>query len=261
MSDVAPAPNGPCSSWAEIAELPEGCPCVSETSGDEGTPSEATLLELLAEATDILWAILGRPNIGICEAIIHPETRGICGYPITRRHGLRTTGQGYLGSAVLLDRVPVNDVLEVIIDGEVVDPTTYELHDGQWLVRDPGSWPPGGGPATDLAFRITYTYGIEVPPLVRDATIEIANYLWSRHCGNTGGNTIPEAVDSLGTQGMQYRFRRGNTENAAAVQQALPSLTAVGLARSSYNPTGQNQQTYIYSPDLAYTNRVIRSFA
>lgn len=261
-ADSDAPPLGPCQPWADLADLPEGCPCRTLSSGDDETPSDATLEDLLAAATDILWSMLGRPPFGVCEVTVHPEQiDGICtAIPRNRFEGWGRTDD-YIDQAVLL-RAPVNDVIEVIIDGEVLSPSAYELHDGQWLIRKEGSWPLGGGAADEERFVVTYAFGVRVPYIVRAATVEIANYLWKHHCSNTG-NRLSPAVNSISTQGVSTTFNRSNPASQKAVERAVGGemLPATQLARASINPTGQPRQTEVYSPDLGYRNRTVRTFA
>lgn len=74
ISAVIPTADGPlltCSPWATVDDLPEGCPClVAESGGD--TPDAGTLAELIDDATDALFVLLGRPAIGVCELTIYP---------------------------------------------------------------------------------------------------------------------------------------------------------------------------------------------
>lgn len=258
-------PFGPCEPWATTEDLPEGCPCVDVSTGGE-VPDADTLGELLAEATDVLWGLLARPAIGICDVTIHPDaTGGVCPYEIRRRGNLPRRGEweaNFLVDAVLLEP-PVHDVVEVVIDGSVIDPAEYELHEGQWLVRASGCWPTGGGPAGEQRFVVTYQRGIAVPPTVREATVEIANWLWSQHCSNRGSARFSPAVDGVNTQGMSYRFRRGSPEAQSEVEKATAggSLPLTALVVSQLNPTGQRLPTMVYSPDLAYKPRTIRTFA
>lgn len=247
MSDFTP--SGPCASWATLDDLPEGCPCRVVESGGE-SPTDDQLEELLAEATDVVWALLGRPAFGVCEITIYPCARD------EFRRGASILGHTQFGLTgcgdcegherdVWLDG-PVHDVIEVIVDGTTLDPSEYRLEDEFWLVRVGGSWPAGG--IDDDGFVITYERGDEVPYLVRDAVIELVPDLWRDRCD--GGQRIPNAVQSMNTQGTSYSYDTNQ-----------PKLPMTWKAKSTFNPTSQHMQPYVYSPDRGYRPRTVRTFS
>lgn len=248
---------GACSPYAEVTDLPEGCPCIAEGSGGD-TPSEDQLSELLAAASDIVWSVLGRQDWGECEETIWP-CRQTWGYSWDRHNwpsydGISPRSFAHCcGEGVLLT-APVIDVTEVVVAGDVLDPSDYVLRDGLWLERVGGGWPSGSRDDLD-AFRITYTHGHTVPVLVRDATIEVANELWLDRCGS--GSNIPNAVSSASARGTSYDY----SAQRDRVEQAGSALEALWKAKTAYNPTAQPVTPLVYSPDEPYRNHRYRTFA
>lgn len=262
MSDASPTPLGPCEPWATVDDLPEGCPCIEAAgSGDDGQPTPERLEELLAEATDICWALLGRQPIGLCERTIHPclridRWRQRLGARWVEPSRLNYGAIGCPNEGVRLDG-PVNDVTEVLIDGVALDPSEYVLVDGIWLVRVEGSWPSGSMTDPD-AFAITYTQGVPVPPLVRDATIEIANLLWDDRCGRL--TCLPSRrVSSMSVAGTSYSYPQPQSD-AERVAEVATDLAITWRAIGQFNPRQQPTPSVLYDPDEPYRNSTIRQF-
>lgn len=251
--------SGPCGAWATVDDMPEGCPCITEGSGGD-TPDEAQLDELLQQATDVMWALLAYPVFGPCERTVYPCRTGYGSAPSVenRRRSLLYGACECCGCDSVWLEGPIYDVVQVIINGDVLPRTEYELHDGFRLVRPHGSWPAGGGAVSEQKFVITYEMGTPVPPLVRDSVVELANDLWLSRCGARDGR-LSRAVSSVSTQGVSMGFQRDTV--AGAARDAGEQLPKVWQAVSTYNPSGVRLRPFFYSPDAPYTNRVIRTFS
>lgn len=242
-----------CGPWADLDDLPDGCPCHTVESGGD-LPSDAELIELIDDATDALFVLLGRPAIGVCELTVYPCANTVIPF-LGPRH---PSVLGYSGMPcsdcghefdVWLDG-PVHDVLAVVIDGETLDPSEYHLEDGVWLVRREGSWPAGGDPDDDL-FSITYERGVPTSKLIRGAIAEIVNEMWMDQCGNRE-QKFTAAIRSMSTGGTQYSY-----EDVAS---ALPKMPQTRMAIAQWNPSNQAVQPFAYSPDMGYRTKVIRTF-
>lgn len=257
ISAVVPTSDGPlltCGPWATLDDLPEGCPCRTAESGGD-LPDDGTLTELIDDATDALFVLLGRPAIGVCELTIYPCSNMVMPF-LGPRHpsvlgytGMPCTDCGHEFD-VWLDG-PVHDVLAVVIDGVTLDPSEYHLEDGTWLVRRDGTWPAGGDPEDDL-FSITFERGVPPSRLVRSSIAEIVNEMWLDECGNQG-QKFSAAVKSMSTGGTQYSY-----EDVAA---ALPKMPQTRKLVAQYKPTNEAMQPFAYSPDMGYRNRVVRTFS
>lgn len=249
-----------CGPYAEVDDLPDECPCRTLGSGSD-EPSDERLEELLDQASEILWEALAFPTFGPCERTIHPCRRGPGWAPSAQRRTASLYGGcSCCGCEAVILPGPVSDITEILVDGVAVDPTSYELHEGSHLIRTDGSWPAGGGPASDERFVVTYEMGSPVPTMVRDAAIELANYLWTMRCENRS-NRLSRAATSVSTPGVSMSFSQaGRREAAAAVEQFAQELPLCHAAISTYNPTGMSIRPAVWSPDLPYENRTIRTF-
>lgn len=250
--------GGPCVAWAAVDDLPEGCPCRTEGSGGED-PSDDELEELLMQATEVIWTLLAFPYLGPCPRTIHP-CRTNLGYAPSKRvreATLRWGACACCGCDAVTLAGPIADVTEVIVDGVTLASSEYELHDNMHLVRVNGTWPMGGGPASEQNFVITYLIGAPVPTLVRDAVIELANQLWLDRCGSADSR-LPRAATGASSQGVSYSFSR--REEVDRVKTAGSELPTVRKAVSTYNPTGASLRTLVYSPDQDFKPRTIRTF-
>lgn len=251
-----------CVPYATLDDLPEGCPCRTLGSGSD-EPSDERLTELLDVASEILWTAWAYPTFGPCEVTIHPCRRGPGFAPSAarRRSTLLYGGCSCCGCEAVILPGPVYDIVEVIIDGAVLAPSEYELHGGTHLVRPESTWPTGGGPASDQRFVVTYEMGVDIPVLARDATVELANYLWTARCENRD-NRLSRAVTGVTTPGVSMSFSAsGRREAARAVEQFANALPLCQASIATYNPTGTGIRTAVWSPDLPYENRHIRTFS
>lgn len=101
---------------------------------------------------------------------------------------------------------PVESVVAVKIDGEVLDPSTYRLDSGKWLIRlDGQGWPssqdmsaPTSAPDT---FEVTYRRGLPVPPGGQIAAGVLAMELWRAACGSPACG-LPQRFQSITRQGV-----------------------------------------------------------
>jgi hypothetical protein len=249
--------QGPCAPWVTDEEVDDTEIC-RRGSGDSNGATTEEIDALRAAATDIVWVMLGRPNIGVCEVTI---------YPCSRQHSWRwwassnspdTVGYGGCAGcgengAIRLD-TPVVDVDEVVVDGAVLSPTEYYLLDGVWLVRTNGSWP-GGAVGDDYAdFSITYSFGEPVGQLISDATTEVLVDLYTSRPGRS--SVLPAGTSSASRQGISISI----DAEVDRVDRIGMSLPALAKAVAVYNPLRQPHQSWAWSPDGSHHNRTVRTF-
>lgn len=254
-SGGAYTPQGPCASFISDAEITDDEICRVASGETEGaTPQRVA--ELRAAATDIVWVLLGRPNIGVCEATVYPTCREHCWRYWNRTQstlGMHTGCAGCGVDGILLD-TPVIDVTEVTLDGEVLPLDEVALVDGCWLVRLGHSWPAGAIDENYTDFSITYSFG-EVPSqLVKDATVEMVVDLWKSRPGY--GKPFPAHASSVSRQQVSFNLEQ-EVERAEKAGMSLPALTK---AVAVYNPSGQPFPTFVWSPDGAMRTRTVRTF-
>lgn len=160
---------------------------------------------------------------------------------------------------------PVYDVVSVDIGGTVVDPLTYSILDGRYLVRRsdvpadaPGGtcWPgcqdmslPPGEPDT---FTVTYRTGIPVPALgVAALSALTAHYI--KGCNGCGcGVGSRQNLSRLSRQGVELEF-----EDAGQVlADGRTGIQIVDQFIHAYNPGGLTHSMRVLSPDAPRRPRI-----
>lgn len=255
VADSSATPTtGPCQSWVDGEAVAVCCAALQGT--------DTSLLDAAAEAaSEVLFILSGRQFTGLCTRTVRPcASSRRCSHVWSRYDDYRGTGCGCGRlSEVLLPGAPVLNVIEVLIDGEVVPPSTYRVDGYQRLVRvrDPEEpnrrlfWPSCQQldlPATEEGtFEVTYLSGIMPPQLGEDAAGELACEIY-RGCSGSDDCKLP--------QGTTQVTRQGVTINLAAVTQWAykdgrwaTGMPLVDLFLATYNPTGARRPPAIFSPD------------
>lgn len=235
-----------------------------------------------------LFEISGRRFTGSCERTVRPcRDRCACwgddissglgpwywtnpGYGVAptgwwwRNDCGDTCGCGYLSRAKL-PGYPVTEILEVKIDGDVLDPTyaasgapQYRLDQWRWLTRmddpdnptDPKRWPAcqnlsleDDQPGT---WSVTYTWGVEPPQLGIDAAAQLACELY-KSCF-PGECKVPTNATRITRQGTQVER---NVLLAFLGDRTKPTgLTMLDLFLGTYWAVGSGRRPAVYSPDI-----------
>lgn len=173
-------------------------------------------------AVQVLWALSGR-QFGVCPVIARPCPEPCGGvtvdsyfggwfFPVWDGTNWRNVACGcgpkcswrspsviHLAARVAL---PIQEVTEVVIEGEVLDPTEYRL-EGDLLYRVNGRWPaqdltqPLDEPGT---WSVTYTRGVPPPP----GSAKLVGLLAQEFLAacNGGKCRLPRRVRSVTRQGV-----------------------------------------------------------
>jgi hypothetical protein len=144
--------------------------------GCELTDSEhgALIDELIDDATDMLYVLSGGRVFGRCTRTVRPYRRG----STMPSEWATTTGWG-LDSG--LDSIPLRgpdtEIMEVVVDGAVLNPSEYGLLDGNKLFRKSGCWPSTNDltkdDSQDGTFSVTFRFGRTPSYLTRSACVEM----------------------------------------------------------------------------------------
>lgn len=223
-------------------------------------------------ATYVLWALSGR-RFGACEVTVRPCGSncnfygGWMGWPVwgdaySSQPWMRPFVRGgqwfncgccgvcscRADCSVWLPG-PVASIVEVVVDGVVVDPANYRVDDRQWLVGLNGQcWPecqnmnlesPESG-----TFEVTYTRGTPVPVAGQVAAGELACEFIKACAGQACG--LPENLASLTRQGVEVTM-------VSPTDIATSGLTGnrnVDMWIRAVNPNGLKQRPRVYSPDV-----------
>ena len=228
-----------CSSW------PVRYPC--DVSDDDPT--------LLALATDaaqsILWGLSGR-RYGVCETTewYRSPCTNPCVVPWADDFGPGVEyrlGGGSYGRRkccqILLEQKPARAVLEVKVDGVVLDPSEYYLGRG-WLQRIGECWPCEQDCEVPPV-EVTYVYGVDVPALGELAMGELACELLA---GWTGADCrLPSNAISVTRQGVTVDLGDAQT----LFDQGRIGLPICDAFLRQTNPGRLMSASSVHSPDLA----------
>lgn len=225
-------------------------------------------------AADLLWNWTGRV-FGACPVEYRP-CRQNCGQGGFAASGWAQTGApwapalvggrwlsvacgacgdncGCGGTAALKLPWPVASIEEILIDGEVLDPSAYRLDSRSLLQRvDGGEWPSCqnlGLPATEPGtWQISYLWGLDVPAGGQIAAGLLAAELAMAFC-NDNRCQLPQRIQSITRQGVTVTL----LDQFEDVAQGRTGIWAVDawVASVTKPPRGAR----VYSPDIP-RNRV-----
>ena len=257
------SPVTPCSGWDVI--FSECCP---EVSGS------AELQQAGAEyGAFTMWAATGR-RFGLCPRVTRPcgrwcaNNQGTYGHywsegtwmPYVFAGAWRNCWCGCNGMAGCCSCEPdcqvwlpgpVASITSVTVDGVVVDPATYRVDNGRWLVRTHNQstsdcWPQcqdmnlNEGPGT---FIVEYMQGIPVPSVLRRAAGELACE-WIKSCQGLPCR-LPQRITSIARQGISISM----VPVEDLLRNGLTGVFTVDQLIRSFNPYGLVSRMGIASPD------------
>lgn len=256
--------GGPCSDWVTLGSV-QADPRATLSNGDP--IPEALLIEGISVASEVLWSLSAQQFSGVCSDTVRPVRRyydaddlGLWWWGVYRWRGgryicsrppERATGCGAL-SEITLGAYPLREILQVRIDGAVVDPTTYRVDDHRWLVRispDGFGWPCcqqlQNDPMTDLdTFSVAFTYG-QAPPdggqaACRLLAIELAKSASGDECN------LPDRVTNITQQGMSFVL----LDRMPFLDTGRTGIYSIDLWLSSVNPNSLARRPMVISPDI-----------
>jgi hypothetical protein len=246
-----PRTDGPCSAWTTSEDVLACCTLVD--------PDADVITAAITAASEMLYVAGGKRHAGTCTRTVRPcQTDNCgCGYQVlSRGHLVGWDGAcwgGYYCGCAPVSSVKLagyaKSILEVLIDGLVVDPTTYYLEDHRYLVRKAGSrWP--SCQARDVeddelgAFAVTYTYGRMPPLMAQNAAKELACEI-VKACAGDEDCALPVGVTRVTRQGITFE----RSFLARDVQGIWRSgLAQVDLYLNTANPRGIPRRATFWSP-------------
>lgn len=212
---------GPCDTWTPVWGT-----CLTSLS----TEAQAFTGTALTAASEILWQLTAQ-RFGLCRVTLRPcrstcvdqDARGAgwwefgsYPYPTWIAGSWFNLGCGGCRNGCSCTELqetllpgPIAAMVEVRLDGEVMDPTAYAVHDYRKLVRvDGGSWPLCNDftrPLTETGtWAVTADYGEPVPMTgqiaVGELACEIARSLAGEACA------LPAGVQQITRQGVSMTF-------------------------------------------------------
>lgn len=246
--------SGPCETWE-----PVWCDPLS-------TAAMAVTGDAVTMATEVLWQLSGQ-RFGLCEVTLRPCREecsdgygtlddwwsGIGMSPFLSGGGPRpwwsdgvwfnvcggcTGGCSCTSLEQALLPAPTREVVDVRLDGIVMDPSRYRVDENRRLVRtDGGVWPmcqdmskSDDQPGT---WSVTITVGEDVPVLGRRAVADLAAE-FAKDCAGEECQ-VPYDVTALVRQGVSLNFGNPNSERVDPLVRML-GLRIVRLFLATYNP-------------------------
>lgn len=143
-------------------------------------------------------------------------------------------------SAVLLT-APIGDIYEVKVDGEILDPLSYHVEDGDKLVRSDGkAWPACGG----KDFTVTYLNGHKVDAMGAYAAGVLAYEFLKLITQDKTKCRLPSSVTNVQRQGLNFEIARGMFPDG------VTGISEVDAFIVRWNPHGLRTRPQVYSPDI-----------
>lgn len=248
VGNIIPAPGmpttqgGPCTMWGDINDIPDCC-----NFGDI-VPADVIpeLTSAMVAASEFLYFASGKRYAGSCERTVQAcENTGCSCCQVLSRGHLVYPWSGtvdwaectcFPDNSIKLAGYPT-EIVEVTIDGEVVDPAEYTLRNNK-LVRLEGTWP--------CQTLVTYIYGKTPPEMGRRAALKLACEVF-KSCpagASIGDCELPTGVTRVTRQGI--------TIERAFMQRDPDGLWRTGMAAvdfflNSVNPNGIPRRATFWS--------------
>ena len=254
--------QGPCMAWTSVDAMVEADCCTIEGSDPD------VLEPSIVAASQLLYPLSGKKYAGTCEATARPPCD-----PCGRQARVRWVADhwesrhGFGCGCRPLSRVAlaghVRSILEVTIDGEVVDPDTYEVRDHLWLVRlrDPADldtrlyWPACQDMDVALGeegtFGITYEYGFDPPSSGILAAQELACAIYETCSSDDPADCpLPQNITKIERQGITIELA-GFSAWGLSDGKWQTGLPLVDAFLNAENPKGRRGgRAQVWSPDL-----------
>lgn len=250
--------GGPCEPWVSGFDVAECCGVAYDAA------TAPTLDRAAHAASELLYPLSGSQFSGDCTITVRPCAERRCWGPWDAHWANRPrTGCGCSAQ----DRIPlaggVREIVEVLIDGEIVDPTTYEVVDGMWLDRindplDPDTnlgWPTCENRRLALTevgtFGITYRYGKPVPVSGMLAAKELGCQVYlSCTSSDPADCQLPSGITRIDRQGITIELN-GFSAWGLTDGKWKTGLPMVDAFLNVVNPTNARKlKAQVWSPDL-----------
>lgn len=260
-------PSGPCDGWSNVIWTCALTPALQAVTGSA-----------VAAASEVLWALSGR-RLGMCQVTVRP-CRSSCfgdGWPFTQwwqlgmwprpffyqgvwynlTCGSCTNGCSCSVVSEALLPAPVNQILQVKVDGQVLDASAYRVDNWRLLVRTDGNqWPQCNDLTKDDTetgtWSVTLTFGEDIGTLGNLALGELATQFAKLIACDTSC-ILPKPVQQLVRQGVTLNFLDPNEIFA----NGRIGLYLCDLFLTTVNPHGLASTAQVFHLDddpYRYTN-------
>jgi hypothetical protein len=239
--------------WVDIADVIKYLGADAPEEGD--AEGQQRLEDAITSASELLYSLSGRKFPGELTAIVRPQPMRMSEYLHSRvSHNWPSYTWGLChGSphrrceapvSIGLGRSPLVSIQGVVIDEEVIDPSTYRIDDQKWLTRtDCGAWPLCG--CTCDTFMIDFTFGEKPPQLGADAALILAAEMYR---AMTPGATckLPARLTSIQRQGISMAV----IDPMDFMDKGLTGVYQIDMFLQAYNPGRHIRKPTVWSPDV-----------
>jgi len=248
---------GPCSAWTTAEDVFACC------SADDVASDPEMYEDSINQASQLLYELSGRQFLGTCQKTVRPCNTGCgCNWQILSRGYVVWGGGGWAcdgvacgcspAARVLLSGEPVQEIIEVKIDGDVVDPSEYRLDQHRYLTRkNSGSWPACQDitvdDTEDGSFSIEYTYGKNPPLAGQSAAAELACEIYRACTMGSDECALPAGVSRITRQGITIE-RNAFASWGRQFGTWRTGLPLTDLFLNSYNPGGLRRKPTFMTP-------------
>lgn len=250
--------------WASLSELQAQNASVAAATGAQIGLAEWFLLV----ASNLAFAASGRQFPGLIDAVVRPQhrsSRSSTYWPDWYNVGSSNSGWGYAlcscnaepqrqDGYINLSEVWLADalqgIIEVRVNGAVVAPSAYAIHDRSFLVRiDGDGWPCSQDMTLDPAsanntFQVSFLHGKMPPPEGRQAVIDMAGQLFAAHSGSDC--VLPDQLQSLAREGANLTFN-----DPTGINIYETGIASWDYFVSAHNPKHRSRRATISSPDVS----------
>lgn len=261
---MAAPTQGPCADWAQGDDI--GAECI-------GGLDPGDVLAKIPAASDILYRASGYQWPGSCTS---PVIRPRGGYPDGDQAGPvgLWIGDGWwiptgidgtlavncLGGGgcsclqlrqILLPGEPVTAIVEVKIDGTVLDPSAYRVDDWRYLTRvDGGTWPTCQqahlGDDQPGTWSVVFRYGTAPPASGVEAAVDLASQL-ALACRPDSDCALPPNATRAARNGVDFDLTPADLID----DQGRHTVPSVRVFLQAVNPYALAGDAHVRSPELA----------
>lgn len=221
------------------------------TCGCEIIEDDEIIESWIDMASDIIYVLTGGQITGVCTKTVRPVAN--CDLPCfsPRRRDMDYGMDRYALYGGLIPvslRGPNTQIMQVKLDGEVMNPMNYAVVNGRHLIRrDDKRWPLGNDLTEDDdqegTWSITFRFGREPDLLTVQATLELACELAKADQGRS--NVFPPGVIAASVQGASVVVQDA-VDQAANGQPGDASFPTVARLLAIYPP----HLSAVYSPEI-----------
>jgi len=200
-----------CTPWVAADVVAECC----------GVEEVEEVEDVTLAASQTLYDLTARQWPGVCTDTVRVfrGTRSLCTFTNGRKQSILELGV-----------TPVREVFEVVVDGDVLDPTSYEVWNAQYVIRtDDEEWP------MHSVIEASFEWGALPNANGVEAAKVLACELHKARCGDKACR-LPARTQSVTRQGLQLAmdvFIDDNRTGIFVVDNFIESANPAGVMEAA----------------------------